>query len=652
MFFFFLPWGIEHARVRLPVVSIGIFVACLLAFVATWLVPKEPLGVGDHELEAVLHRFERHPYLVFNDEFSKTFLTSEGQARIAERRAEWASTHTAPDEEARGAEQQAFDMLQQSLVEKRDTSGFYRSALVPARGAHRGWLTHMFLHFGWGHLLFNMLFLYIVGPMLEDLLGRLRFLGFYLLGGLLAAGCHVLFNVGSTQPMVGASGAIAACMGAFAVRFATKRISFFYLVLILVKPYVGFKSVPAWLAGAAWFLSEVRSFASGNHEGVAVLAHLGGFAFGAAVAFGMKAMGWEKNFASLSEQSVGPLEASVQHDVALGREHLAQQRWPEARAAFERAVAADATDVDAAHELTKRDFADGLTAHAHQRLVRTLELLVAENRHEQAAKQLLEVWHLVDPAVLPTALALKLARISEEATPHLAELMYLRASDEAGLRGDKALVRAAELRLQQFDEPWRAREYLQRRPLSPELQARAQQLLAQAPEPPSAKPVSGLELDDTPRGGPVPPKVMACVLTDVTEHGLVIASQAGGTQLLVYAELVGVAAAMVPIERQGQQRGLLLVDLIVDLTPGSPAVVLRLDSDRSSQVVAKHFSASTPQQVYGQFVSHLFARSNARGYPDSESLSAGNFPRYQGAAALELAIYGAAQLSPAASLAG
>jgi membrane associated rhomboid family serine protease len=134
----------------------------------------------------------------------------------------------------------------------------------------------MFLHGGWLHLGGNMLFLWVFGNNIEDRMGSGPYLGFYLLAGLAAAAAHIAVQPDSTVPVVGASGAVAGVMGAYLVLFPNVRIrSLFFFFFIL------FRDVPAkWLLGF-WFVSQ---FFINPADGVAWVAHVGGFAFGALVA--------------------------------------------------------------------------------------------------------------------------------------------------------------------------------------------------------------------------------------------------------------------------------------------------------------------------------------------------------------------------------
>jgi membrane associated rhomboid family serine protease len=131
----------------------------------------------------------------------------------------------------------------------------------------------IFLHGGWLHLLGNMLFLWIFGNNVEDKLGPLRFVLFYLAGGILATAAQVAFDSSSVIPLVGASGAIAAVMGAYMVWFPRAPI----LTLLLFF----FVEIPAGIWLAIWFISQ---FFIGPNSGVAYVAHIGGFVFGLLVA--------------------------------------------------------------------------------------------------------------------------------------------------------------------------------------------------------------------------------------------------------------------------------------------------------------------------------------------------------------------------------
>ncbi len=140
--------------------------------------------------------------------------------------------------------------------------------------------TSQFLHGGWLHLLGNMWFLWIFGDNVEDRLGRVKFLAFYLAGGLVANLCHWWSDPASAVPVIGASGAVGAVLGAYAIAFPWARVRAI-LVLFVVFLQV---ELPALVVLGVWFLSQVisaRNEAIFNFSGgVALWAHIGGFLYG------------------------------------------------------------------------------------------------------------------------------------------------------------------------------------------------------------------------------------------------------------------------------------------------------------------------------------------------------------------------------------
>jgi membrane associated rhomboid family serine protease len=151
------------------------------------------------------------------------------------------------------------------------------------------WLTSVFLHGSWDHILGNMLFLAIFGKNVEDAFGHLRYLAFYLAGGFVATATQaaVTLSAGSAAaaqvPVLGASGAIAAVLGAYFVLYPKSRV----LTLVLIFPI----RIPAWVFLGLWFAYQLveadygLTSASANGGGVAFFAHVGGFVFGAVVAW-------------------------------------------------------------------------------------------------------------------------------------------------------------------------------------------------------------------------------------------------------------------------------------------------------------------------------------------------------------------------------
>lgn len=141
-----------------------------------------------------------------------------------------------------------------------------------------GLVTHMFLHAGFMHIAGNMLFLWIFGDNLEDQMGRLGFLAFYLACGLAAAAGQIAADPFSPVPMVGASGAIAGVMGGYLLLFPRARIDILFIFIIFFKVF----TVSAWIMLGLWFAIQLfGGFSSvGSEGGVAYWAHAGGFVAG------------------------------------------------------------------------------------------------------------------------------------------------------------------------------------------------------------------------------------------------------------------------------------------------------------------------------------------------------------------------------------
>jgi len=184
----------------------------------------------------------------------------------------------------------------QIMVPEGGQRAFFQSfGLVPARYTLPEWaaqaglsasplpfLTSMFMHGGWMHLIGNMWSLWLFGDNVEDKLGHWRFLGFYVLSGLAAGGSQYMVDSHSTMPVVGASGAIAGVMGAYMVLFPKARI----LTFVTLGFFWRLTTLPAWIFIGIWIGFQLLSGAvvlggsNGAAGGIAFWAHIGGFTAG------------------------------------------------------------------------------------------------------------------------------------------------------------------------------------------------------------------------------------------------------------------------------------------------------------------------------------------------------------------------------------
>jgi membrane associated rhomboid family serine protease len=186
-------------------------------------------------------------------------------------------------------------LYQLSLSDYQLQAFLTRHALIPLRYFSPAWaarnelsatdltpfITNTFLHGGFLHIILNLWTLYIFGPALEDRLGSARFLALYLAAGVIASVTHAFFNAFSQLPALGASGAIAGVIGAYAVRFPYAWVR--VLVPIFIFPF--FFSIPAMMFAGIWFFTQVMQgtgelFMPSAGGGIAWWAHIGGFLAG------------------------------------------------------------------------------------------------------------------------------------------------------------------------------------------------------------------------------------------------------------------------------------------------------------------------------------------------------------------------------------
>ncbi|UCF69261.1 MAG: rhomboid family intramembrane serine protease [Acidobacteriota bacterium] len=294
---------IEHENMtvrRLPWVTIGIMALCGLLFVPTWLLRSGPEQEIEDRLEQVLQFYFEHPYLELHPGLAEVVL---GGAREQEQQALLEvlkqQVERRPSDAERAEQQIELDRLSEDALAAIDDHPLRRWGLTPSRAQAETFVSHMFLHAGWLHLLGNMLILYLAGPFLEDRFSRPLFAGLYAVGGLVAAASHVMMFPRSDIPLVGASGAIAGLMGAFLIRSWQTKIRFLYILGIWAR---GTFWAPAWVMLPLWLLTQVfmgtmtHSLGGEDGAGVAYWAHVGGFVLGVAAAFAIKKLEIEERY--------------------------------------------------------------------------------------------------------------------------------------------------------------------------------------------------------------------------------------------------------------------------------------------------------------------------------------------------------------------
>jgi len=220
-------------------------------------------------------------------------------------------------------------------------------AFLTAHPALISYFTSIFMHGGWLHLSFNMWFLWLAGTVLEDVWGRMLYPVFYLVGGAVANQMHAWANPGSWGSAIGASGAVAALMGAFLIRFPKMKIEMIWLLspfsfFRLFRPY-RFKAHAYWLL-LLWLLVEVfYGTLLGPGSPVAHWAHIGGFAFGAVVALSLRYSGLEHTVGDVVEK---PRSVSSAKEIQEARQLLERGRYDDARNILNAVLAKSPDSID------------------------------------------------------------------------------------------------------------------------------------------------------------------------------------------------------------------------------------------------------------------------------------------------------------------
>ncbi len=210
--------------------------------------------------------------------------------------------------------QSEMDRLTGEYVKLSSASIAEQYAFVPAHPNPISYVTANFLHGGWMHLIGNMWFLWLAGFVLEDVWGRWLYSAFYLVSGAAALQIHAFANPGSAIPAIGASGAVAALMGAFLVRFPKMKIEMLWVLWLSITKFLRtgnpfryyiFKAAAYWLL-PLWLAMEVfEGSLFGSASGVAHWAHVGGFVFGALAALAIQYSGLEQKANKAIEQEIG-----------------------------------------------------------------------------------------------------------------------------------------------------------------------------------------------------------------------------------------------------------------------------------------------------------------------------------------------------------
>jgi membrane associated rhomboid family serine protease len=277
-----LPLGVEAREARFPKATVALIALNVVVFLFT----SRPAVTKDTAAREELERIA---------EYTVRGLPAAAQDRAARHSSalafldadeEWRSEITSP----RDLERAEACLADYRALKARHT--FHRFGFVPARITPIRLIAHQFLHADFLHLLFNMLFLWGVGALLEVTLGTAVFVSSFLLSGVAAALAHAAAHPASVEPAIGASGAVAGLMGMFAVLHLRQPLRLALVAGLGLAPRIFILSLPAGVFLGLWLLEQLFFASFGSTVlGVAFLAHLGGFAFGVALALVLRATG-------------------------------------------------------------------------------------------------------------------------------------------------------------------------------------------------------------------------------------------------------------------------------------------------------------------------------------------------------------------------
>jgi membrane associated rhomboid family serine protease len=401
---------------RWPVVTFTLIALNILAFLAThWTIEAQDAQIPER-VEVTKHLLllaAAHPELKMGDDarifvvpLSEKYPEEWKQLASPDRKSEdeWDANIRQVDDPV---ELQAeMDSLSQTFQDFQRNTFLARYAFVPAHPTAISYLTCNFLHVGWLHLIGNMWFLWLAGFILEDNWGRAIYAIFYLLAGAVAAQIHAWFNPGSLVPMLGASGAVAALMGAFLVRFPKLKIEMFYWIFIVRGR---FKAPAIWLL-PLWGLMELfYGSMSRQSSGVAHWAHVGGFAFGMLGALILSRSGLEHKVSSAIEEKVA---WTADPAIVQATEAVDQGKPDEAIRKLEEHVAVKPDSPDALVLLQQLHWRQG-NAVGHQDATIKLCQLHLKKQDGEAAWRDYEEFQNTGGQRLPASIWLELCRVLE-----------------------------------------------------------------------------------------------------------------------------------------------------------------------------------------------------------------------------------------------
>jgi membrane associated rhomboid family serine protease len=345
--------------------------------------------------------------------------------------------------------QAEMDTLAERFTELQKNSILENYAFVPAHPRPISYLTSMFLHTGWIHLLGNMWFLWLAGFVLEDRWGRVIYPIFYLAAGIGASLFHAMFYPSSLAPALGASGAIAALMGGFLVRFPRLKIEMLWYMLIF---RIRFKAAAYWLLPMWLFMEIFYGSLFGQASGVAHWAHVGGFISGALGALLIAKTGLEHKANAVIEDKIGWTADAA---VVEGTECMETGKFDEGIAVLKKHLASKPEAIDA-HSVLRQLYWRKNDIQAHLETTIKLCQLHLKAQDGEAALLDFQEYRNAGGDRMPAATWLELCRLMEGQQHYdhaVTEYEHLAKAYPTEKQSLLALLSAGRLALKQLNRP-------------------------------------------------------------------------------------------------------------------------------------------------------------------------------------------------------
>ena len=464
---------------RWPVITIALVVLNLVIFLGTRGLIEEENPQRGETRSHILLLAAMHPELTMAPEaqqlvtnFQHDYPAAWASAKSGNHDIEdaWDAKMRLQDDPAKL--QAEMDSLCTEFATQTTDSFLDKYAFVPAHPSAISYISSTFLHGGWLHLIGNMWFLWLAGVILEDTWGRIIYPIFYLIAGAAAAQFHAWTNSGSLAPALGASGAVAALMGAFLVRFPTTKID----VAVILSPRsianlalgkgIRFKAAAYWLL-PFWLLAEVFAGALfGKYSSTAHWAHVGGFAFGALAALGLRYSGLEAKADQAIEAKVSWTAAPA---IVQATEQMEQGKLDAAVSTLQGHLATNPDSTEAyamLHQIYWRK--NDLPAY-RDAIGKLIQIQLKQNNHEAAWQDYADFKNSGGEA-LPAAVWLELGRSAEgqgnfdRAVEEYGRLAAAYPSEKPGLL---SLLSAGRISLKNLNRPSEALRFYQAAAKSP-----------------------------------------------------------------------------------------------------------------------------------------------------------------------------------------